>query len=467
LFLASVEQLHDWIASGRVSSRQLVQYYLDRIEKLNRKGPNLRAVINVNPDALQQAARLDEERASRRELPLLYGIPVLIKDNIETKDPVPTTVGSLALANWRSGRDADVVARLREQGAVILGKANMSQWAGLRGPPGWSTTGGQAVNPHNAALTPCGSSSGSAVAVAAAMAPLAVGTETSGSIVCPASSNGIVGLRPSVGLLPTSGIAPISKRQDTPGPMARTVQDAAALLAGMLGASARTALPGIDERLRDDALAGKRLGVLFEAAQWRPEEQVVWREAMAALKAAGATLVELPADWGDASGCAMEVLLMHDLARDLGAYLEAVDATLPVHSLAELVAFNAKNPDEMKVPDNDVLLPAAVQTPPSGDDAEAARRQCIAGAERALAALKDQNLVALVTPTSAPLQQLMAVAGTPYVSVPMGYLAGQREPLGLTFYGAARSDVLLLGLAYGFSAATKSRHIIFPAGIER
>jgi amidase len=299
------------------------------------------------------------------------------------------------------------------------------------------------------------------------MAPLAVGTETSGSIVCPAGSNGIVGLRPSVGLLPTSGIAPISKRQDTPGPMARTAQDAAALLAGMLGSSARTALPGIDERLRDDALVGKRLGILFEASQWRPEEQAVWREAMAVLKAAGAILVDLPAELSDASSCAMEVLLIHDLAQDLDSYLRTVDGKLPVHSLAELVAFNAKHPEEMKVPSNDALLPAGVNAPPSDEDSQTALRQCTAAAERALAVLKTQDLVALVTPTSAPLQMLMAVAGTPYVSVPMGYLASEREPLGLTFYGAARSDVLLLALAHGFSAATKSQHVSFPAGIER
>lgn len=482
---ASAAELQDALARGELTSVELVELLADRIERIDRNGPELRSVLEINPDAVEIAQQLDAERAAGRVRGPLHGIPVLIKDNIDTADQMETTAGSLALVGSKPLRDAFIVEQLREAGAIILGKTNLSEWANIRSfnsTSGWSARGGQTRNPHDTTRTPCGSSSGSGAAVAAGLAPIAIGTETDGSILCPSSMNGIVGIKPTLGLVSRSGIIPIAHSQDTAGPMARTVRDAAILLSALRGSDSRD--PATAEAaehdevdylaaLDADALQGARIGVVRSDSfglKWTTKE--VLDESIEALKAAGAEVIDVEVphieDYGDQE---FEVLL-YELKADLAKYLEGrPDAT--VRTLADVIAFNEANADR-EMPWFDQEIFELAETKGSLEDeaylealAEAKR---LSGAEGIDAVMEQHNLDALVSISYGPafLIDLIngdsftggssspaAVSGYPSISVPAGDVHGL--PIGLSFWGRAWSEPKLIGLAYAFEQATKAR----------
>jgi amidase len=472
--------------AGRLSSRELTAFYLARIAEVDHRGPMLGAVLETNPAALEIAAALDAERAAKGARGPLHGVPVLIKDNIETADRMMTTAGSLALEGWYAPTDAPLVARLRAAGAVVLGKTNLSEWANFRSTrsvSGWSGRGGQTRNPYSLDRSPSGSSSGSAVAVAAGLCAVAVGTETNGSIVSPASINGIVGIKPTVGLVSRSGVVPISHTQDTPGPLARTVKDAVLLLGALAGPDpADPANRAVGDRfdadytryLRPDGLNGARLGIARKFfADNAPLDRFL-NTCVATLERAGAVIVdpaELPAH-GEADAPSFDVLL-YEFKADLDAYLARLPASMPVRSLADLIRFNESHAArELGLFDQE-LLRKAEATP--GLSAEAYVK-ALAAARTASrdhgidAALAEHRLDALVTLTSGPAWLIdpidgdgdaggcstpAAVAGYPHVTVPAGLYRGL--PVGLSFFAGAFSEPTLIRLASGFEHVARAR----------
>jgi amidase len=479
-----VAALRRAMAAGALTSAELTAGCLDRIDRLN---PLLRAVISVSSQALDDAAAGDQARADGAPSGPLAGIPVLIKDNIAVRG-LPATAGSPALRDAESG-DAFCVRRLRQAGAVILGKANLSEWANFRSSvatSGWSTLGGQAVNPHGAGRNPSGSSSGSAVAVAAGLAPLAVGTETDGSIVCPASACGIVGIKPTLGLVSRHGIVPVSAAQDTAGPMARTVADAAALLTALAApdlADPAAATPGLrvdyTACLEAAALRGARIGVWRDGCRDAGQAtRAVLDDAAAALRGLGATVldpVDLPG--ADTVGEPEFTALLHEFKRDLNAYLRALPGAHP-RSLAELIEFNRLNaPSVLAHFGQDTFeLAEATSGDPADPAARSARVQATARARQALdRALTERRLDAVVTLTANPAwltdyvlgdhdvfhtSGLSAAAGYPSVSVPAGEVAGL--PVGLSFLGPAWSEPRLIAFGYAFEQAVAA--LRWPAG---
>ncbi len=464
----SIQALQQAMTSGRLTSAALVQFYLSRIQALDRQGPSLHAVIAVNPDALAEARALDGARQARAQPSLLYGIPVLIKDNIETQDRMPTTAGSYALANNFAVRDATVVAALRAAGAVILGKTNLSEWANFRSSrstSGWSALGGLTRNPYVLDRTACGSSSGSAVAVAADLAAASVGTETDGSIMCPASMSGVVGLKPTVGLLPQAGIIPVAHSQDTAGPIARSVADVAILLTAMVGTSPHAA--NYVAALDADALAGKRVGVLRLTTN--PELGIVYDNALGRLRAAGATLIEVPAPDLAPIGAAELTVLLTEFKVDIDRYLAGANPAVAVRSLSQLIQFNRASLYEMELFGQDRFLDAE-STAGLDDPAYRAARELakrLAGAQGIDRLLRVHHLDLLVAPTAGPAWRvdiaygdrgtdssstLAAVAGYPDLTVPMGEVQGL--PVGLSFIGPAWSEPLLLACGYAFSLSS-------------
>ena len=466
---ASIGELQAALSDGRLTSEALTRFYLARIARLDRAGPTLRAVIAVNPNALAQARALDRERRLHGARGPLHGVPILVKDNIETAD-LPTTAGSLALAANLSGQDAPVVARLRAAGAVILGKTNLSEWANFRSQrsiSGWSAVGGLVKNPYALDRSACGSSSGSAAAVAAGLAAAAVGSETDGSVTCPSSMAGLAGLKPTHGALPIARIVPISHSQDTPGPIARSVADAALLFDVMAGRP--YAAP-------DGALKGVRLGVLHFADGAEPETDYAYATALARLKAAGAVLVEVSLPDEAPIDHAEGIVLDTEFKADLNAYLAAAPAAVKTRTLAGLIAFNAASPDEMALFGQDTFL--AAQKTDGLDDRDyqkaLADSRRLAGPEGIDKLLADHELDALVAPTTGTAWRIdlingdhspssfstfPAVAGYPHLTVPMGLVKGM--PVGLSFIGTAGADdkVLALGEAFertgpGFIAPT-------------
>jgi len=482
---ATVEQLQDWMTSGRYSARQIAELYLRRIDEIDRHGPELRSVIEVNPDALAIADALDAERRAKGPRGPLHGIPVLIKDNIDTADRMLTTAGSLALEGSRPAADAFVVERLRAAGAVILGKTNLSEWANFRSThstSGWSGRGGQVKNPYALDRNPCGSSSGTGAAIAANLAAIGVGTETDGSIVCPSAANGLVGIKPTVGLVSRRGIIPISHTQDTAGPMTRSVADAAALLDAMAGTDPRDpATKGATGhevsyagRLNAGALKDARIGIArkhyfgYSAAADRLTE-----EAIAVMKAHGAVIVD-PADIPTAAkmdGCEMDVLL-YEFKADLDAYLAARPAGTP-RSLQELIAFDDREKArEMPYFGQELFVSAQKKAPLTSPVYRTALARC-----RALArtqgidfVLSHYRLDAIVAPTGSPAWTTdlvngdhftgasstpAAVAGYPSVTVPAGEAFGL--PVGISFIGPAWSEGKLIALAYAYEQAAHHR----------
>ncbi len=473
-------------AHGNLTSVELTQTYLTRIEDMNLRGPSLHAVIETNPKALDIATALDAERKAGKVRGPLHGVPVLIKDNIETADPMMTTAGSMALEGWYAPADAPLIARLRAAGAVILGKTNMSEWANFRSThsvSGWSGRGGQCRNPHALSRTPSGSSSGSAAATAANLCAVAVGSETDGSIVSPSSICGLVGIKPTVGLVSRRGIVPISHSQDTAGPIARSVRDAAIMLGVMAGidpkdpASAAAAGHFETDYLRylDDAgLRGARLGIARNFfADSAPMTQFLDQQ-VGILKAAGALIVD-PADLvlPDPIGDAELQVLLYEFKADLNTYFSRLPASFPVHTLAELIRFNeAHAADEMPVFDQELLRMADAKG--GLDDAAytKARAACLEatrgnGIDKLVA---DHQLDAVVTLTSGPAGLIdsingdynnggcstpAAVAGYPHITVPAGLRGGL--PVGLSFFGPAFSEGKLLRLASGFEHVAQAR----------
>ncbi|HUL61390.1 MAG TPA: amidase [Anaeromyxobacteraceae bacterium] len=480
---ATVTELQAAMAAGRFTAKGLARKYLDRIEAFDRSGPTLRAVIETNPDALAIADALDRERKEKGPRGPLHGIPVLVKDNLDTADRMQTTAGSLALTGAPGpARDAFVVERLRAAGAVLLGKTNLSEWANFRSShstSGWSGRGGLTRNPYVLDRNASGSSSGSAAALAANLCAVAVGTETDGSVVSPASVCGVVGVKPTVGLLSRAGIIPISASQDTAGPMARTVRDAAILLGAMAGADPRdAATEAAGERAEKDytrfldakALSGARLGVLKNLLGQNASVDRVMAAAIEVLGACGATLVEVELPSSAYEDAEQEVLLF-EFKAGLNAYLAGRGG--PVADLAALIDFDTRQRDrEMPFFGHDLLVKAQAKGALDDTAYLAAREKCLRlsrseGIDRAVA---EQRLDAVVGPTDGPAwtTDLLngdhygvssstppAVAGYPHVTVPAGLASGL--PVGLSFYGPAWTEPRLLALAYAFEQATHAR----------
>jgi amidase len=482
---ATVAQLQAEMAAGRLTSHRLVEYFLARIEALDRNGPKLNSVIEVNPDALAIADRLDEERRVKGARGALHGIPILLKDNIDTADAMHTTAGSLALVSSRPAQDAFIVRRLRNAGAVILGKTNLSEWANFRSSrssSGWSGRGGQTKNAYAPDRNPCGSSSGSGAAIAAGFAVVAVGTETDGSIVCPSTVNGIVGIKPTVGLVSRSGIIPISISQDTAGPMARTVADAAALLSAMAGvdeSDATTAglirhpVTDFTAALQAGSLRGARIGVARNQSGFHEAVDLVFEQAIAHLKAAGAVIVD-PANLeiDKAAGRNEFDVLLYEFKDGLNRYLATRSGT--PQTLTELIAFNERERErEMPYFGQEVFLQAQAKGPLTERAYRRARARsyAAAGPNGIDAVLKRYRLDALIAPTLGPAwptdlingdhilggdaASAPAIAGYPHITVPAGFVHGL--PVGLSFIGTAWSEARLIQLAYAFEQATQAR----------
>jgi amidase len=484
---ATAAALQDGMASGRYTARQIAEMYLRRIEEIDRNGPALRSVIEINPDALAIADALDAERKAKGPRGPLHGIPVLIKDNIGTADKMMTTAGSLALEGSRPAKDAFVVERLRAAGVVILGKTNLSEWANFRSThstSGWSGRGGLVKNPYALDRNACGSSSGTGAAIAANLASIGVGSETDGSIVCPSGTNGLVGIKPTIGLVSRSGIIPISHSQDTAGPMARTVADAALLLGAMTGLDAADAAmtghgarAGVDytKSLDPNALKGARIGVARKQYfGYSDAADRLVNQAIADMKAQGAVIVD-PANIPTAAkmdACENEVLL-YEFKADMNKYLADLGPSAPAHSLEDLIAFNEREKArEMPYFGQEQFLAAQKKGPLTTPAYVAALAKC-----RALArtqgidlVLKQHRLDAIVAPTGSPAWTTdlingdhftgasstpAAVAGYASITVPAG--SAFDLPVGISFIGGAWSESKLIALAYAYEQATKHR----------
>jgi amidase len=482
----TISALQRRMDAGELSARSLVAGYLERIAQFDAQGPALHAVIELNPDALAIAEALDAERRAQGARGPLHGIPVLLKDNIDTADRMMTTAGSLALVGSVARQDAGVAQRLRAAGALILGKANLSEWANFRSThstSGWSSRGGQTRNPYALDRNPCGSSSGSAVAVAANLCAVAVGTETDGSIICPAQTNGIVGIKPTVGLVSRAGIIPIAHSQDTAGPMARTVADAAVLLGAMTGVDARDAAtegsrgqaytdytPFLDAH----GMQGARIGVARNFCGANERVDAILAACLDVIKRLGGEVVdpanvETDPEFGNAE---FEVLL-YEFKADLNAYLAGLDAHVAVHSLAEVIAFNERHADTvMPFFGQEIMRMAEERGPLTSEEYLAARNNCqrLARTEGIDAALHRDHLDAIVAPSGGPAwvtdwlhgdhgtggsSAPAAVAGYPSITVPAGEIYGL--PVGISFFAGAYQEPTLIKLAYAFEQATQAR----------
>ncbi|MEJ5198898.1 MAG: amidase [Anaerolineae bacterium] len=472
----TIFEIQEQMAAGQLTARELTAAYLARIAAVDQAGPQINSVIEVNPDAPAIAEALDAERAARGPRGPLHGVPILIKDNIDTHDRMQTTAGSLALVGSIAPRDADVVARLRAAGAVILGKTNLSEWANFRSThstSGWSSRGGQTKNPYALDRNPCGSSSGSAVAVAANLCTAAVGTETDGSITCPANVNGIVGIKPTLGLVSQAGIIPIAHSQDTAGPMARTVADAALLLAAMADPQRapwplESLIPAGTENL-----SGVRLGVARNYFGFNPAVDAIIEECIGVLRDLGAVIVDKTDITTEQALEEPEFeVLLYEFKADLNAYLAGLGPAAPVHSLAEVIAFNERHREQvMPYFGQEIMLMAQEKGPltdPPYLEALAACRR-LARTEGLDKVLDEHRLDAIIAPTGSPAwltdyvcrtrshtsSTAAAVAGYPHITVPAGYIWGL--PVGLSFIGRAWSEPALIRFAYAFEQATRVR----------
>jgi amidase len=482
---ATISGLQVRMKSGELTSRSLTQAYGDRIQQIDKSGPTLSSVIELNPDALSIAESLDKERQIKGARGPMHGIPVLIKDNIDTADRMHTTAGSLALVGSKSAQDSGVVRKLREAGAVILGKTNLSEWANIRSAhstSGWSGRGGLTKNPYALDRNPCGSSSGSGAAASANLCVVAVGTETDGSIVCPASANGIVGIKPTLGLISRAGIIPIAHSQDTAGPMTRTVHDAALLLGALAGTDPRdSATAEAGARMQEDytqfldpnGLRGARIGIARKYFGFNDAVDALMNSLIDQMKSAGAVIID-PADLeshGKFDDTELLVLL-YELKADLNAYL-ATRSDAQVHSLADLIAFNHKNKErEMPYFGQDLFLKAQEKGPLTEKEyiAAIAANHALSREQGIDGVMNKFHLDALAAPTGAPAwltdlangdhavggsSNAAAVAGYPNINVPAGLVFGM--PVGISFFGRAWSESTLLKIAYGFEHLLKAR----------
>ncbi len=483
----TVAELQAAMESGERTARSITQLYLDRIAAIDGQGPELRSVIETNPEALDIAGQLDEERQASGPRGPLHGIPVALKDNIDTHDRMTTTAGSLALEGSIPPQDSFIAQRLREAGAIILAKLNMSEWAYFRGEratSGWSARGGQCVNPYALDRNPCGSSSGSGVAASANLSALTIGTETGGSIMCPSSTNGVVGIKPTVGLWSRSGVIPISHSQDTAGPMCRTVRDAAVLLGPVTGVDPRDAATAASEGnqhadytqfLDAGGLQGARLGIARSFPGFSPEVLALFDEAVAAMAEAGAVLVDpanLPnAAWNDEAPL---LVLEYEFKANLNAYLASLGPDAPVKTLAEVIEFNERNADLEMPHFGQQRLIASEARGPLTDQAylDAVRAIQRGNREDGIDRLMDEHdLDAIVAPTRGLAWKTdhilgdslgggssagpAAIAGYPDITVPMGFVSGL--PAGVSFFGRRWSEPVLLRIAYAYEQATNHR----------
>ncbi len=482
----TLTELQEGMESGRFTAQSVTEMYLRRIEEIDRQGPTLRSVIETNPDALTIAAALDEERRSNGPRGPLHGVPILLKDNVATADKTTTTAGSHALAGSIPAADSFVAKRLREAGAVLLGKANLSEWANFRSTrssSGWSGRGGQCKNPYALDRNPCGSSSGPGAATSSNLTFAAIGTETNGSIVCPSSANGVVGVKPTVGLVSRTRVVPISHSQDTAGPMARTVYDAAAILGALTGvdpedkataASEGHAHADYTQFLDPEGLRGARIGVSRGHFGFHPEVDALMEAAIEEMSRRGAVIVDevkLPS-YGDFEGSTYQVLL-YEFKADMNAYLAALGPEAPAKNLEELIAYNDAHKDvEMPYFGQEIFHEAQEKGPLTETEyvealAKAQRMASDEGIDKAMA--KDE-LDAIVAPTGSPAWTTdlingdhftggsstpAAVAGYPNVTVPSGYVFGL--PVGISFFGRAWSEPTLLKTAYAYEQASGHR----------
>lgn len=484
----TVAQLQDAMSSGKLTARSIAEKYLARIAEIDKQGPSLNSVIELNPDALSIADSLDAERKSKGPRGPMHGIPVLLKDNIGTSDRMMTTAGSLALAGSTPPKDSGVARQLRAAGAVILGKTNLSEWANFRSShssSGWSGRGGQTRNPYALDRNPCGSSSGSGAAVSANLCAVTVGSETDGSIVCPSSANGIVGIKPTVGLVSRAGIIPISHSQDTAGPICRTVADAATLLTALAGEdpddSATSAAHGkisadYTKFLDRAGLRGARIGVVRKFFDMNEKLGPLMESALEAMKREGAVLID-PVEIdsvGKFDEAELEVMY-YEFKADLNAYLAKYAPSAQVHSLADIIAFNERNrARELQFFGQDIMVKSQAKGPLTEKAYIDAREKSLrlAGKEGIDAAMDLHKLDALVAPTAGPTwvtdlvngdhdsggsSSLAAVAGYPNINVPAGFVFGL--PVGISFFGRAWSEPALIKIAYAFEQATRARQI--------
>jgi len=475
-----IESLQSLMAQGELSSRQLTQFYLDRIEAIDRNGPTLNSIIELNPQALEIAAALDAERLASGPRGPMHGIPVVLKANIDTADEMETTAGSLALKGHHPPTDAFMVTQMRAAGAVILAKANLSEWANFRSTEsssGWSSIGGQTTNAYDPLRNPCGSSSGSAVSVAASLTSVAVGTETNGSVVCPASVNGIVGIKPTLGLVSRTGIIPIAHSQDTAGPMGRTVKDAALLLNAMVGRDPADPLadifpdplPDFAENLSKDALDGARIGVLrgYRGAGNDLRVDQILEDSIATLKSLGAEIVD-PVDIDtQGMGDAQREVLYYEFKTDLNTYLENSGA--PIKSMADIIEFNDTHAATVMpfFGQERMLAAQAKGTLSDPEYLEALSNSKRISQTGINTALEAHNLDALIAPTRGPAwmtdnvsgdhssgissSSLAAISGYASITLPAGDILGL--PIGISFIGAEFSDAKLIQFAYAFEQA--------------
>src|SRR5882724_7392399 len=485
----TIATLQAAMQAGRLTAEALLDLYLQRIQALDQNGPTLRSVQEINPDARAIAQALDEERRAKGPRGSLHGIPVLLKDNIATADKLETTAGALALVGARPREDATVARQMREAGLVILGKASLSEWAyfkSLPGSSGWSARNGQARNPYALDRTPCGSSSGSAIAVAANLVTVSLGTETDGSIICPAGVNGVVGIKPTVGLTSRAGVIPISVTQDTVGPFGRTVGDAAAVLGALVGVDARDpatqASMGKSQTdyvkyLELNGLRGARIGVPRDGYfGYSPKADAVVNQAIETLRNGGATIVDpvkIPNFDRTALTSAELVVLLYEFKAGVNAYLSSVAPGAQVRTLDDVIEFNKRNPREnMPYFGQELLVRAQAKGELTDAEYLEALEKCrrLAGKEGFDAIMDEQQLDALVAPTTTPAWPVdlvngdqfrgssaksAALAGYPLVTVPAGVTMGL--PVGITFMGRAWSEPTLIKLAYAFEQATKAR----------
>jgi len=482
----TIKELQQGYKDGKFSVSEVVSAYLGRIEEIDKNGPALNSIIIINPDALLIAEELDREKAEGKKRGPLFGVPVVLKDNIDTHDKMPTTAGATVLRNSFPKADSPVARKLREAGAVIIAKANLSEWANFRGnasTSGWSGVGGQTKNPYVLDRNPCGSSSGSGVAVSANLCMVAIGTETNGSIVCPSNNNGIVGIKPTVGLISRTGIIPISYTQDTPGPMARTVEDAAICLGALTGIDRQDpktidsdgkSLADYSSSLKKDGLQGKRIGIIKNSGGFSARVDDLMRQAIADMTAHGAVLVEVEAPKDSAfEGASYEVML-YEFKDGLNKYFSGLGNDAPVKNISELIEFNKSDEIELKYFDQKILELADKKGDLSSPDYKKSLEKMLkATRESGIDSLMNSNdLDALIAPTGSPAwkidlllgdhfiggsSSLAAISGYPAITVPMGFV--ESMPVGITFFGRAWSEPVLIEIAYSYEQVTKQRKV--------
>ncbi|HXT76408.1 MAG TPA: amidase [Candidatus Eisenbacteria bacterium] len=482
----TIAELQAGMTAGKYTARAIAEKYLTRIDQIDKNGPAINSVIEINPDALSIAESLDKERKDKGVRGPLHGIPVMIKDNVDTADRMMTTAGSLALVGSKPAKDSTVAQKLRDAGAVILAKTNLSEWANIRSghsTSGWSGRGGQTKNPYALDRNPCGSSSGSGAGVSANLCAGAIGTETDGSIVCPSSSNGLVGIKPTVGLTSRTGIIPISHSQDGAGPMCRTVRDAATMLGAITGIdeedratldSRERSYTDYTQFLKSDGLRGARIGVVRQRFGFHEGVDKVMESALDALKREGAILVdpaniETSGKFGDSEF----IVLLYELKADLNAYLARLDPNARVKTLKDIIDFNEKNREkEMPYFGQDTFIKAEEKGPLTSQEYLDAlsKNHHLARKEGIDATMDKNNLDALIAPTGGPAwivdhvngdyfgggsSTAAAVAGYPNITVPAGFISGL--PVGISFFGRAWSEPVLIRLAFAFEQTTKIR----------